>query len=139
LTLGDVPSVSVDPQQVCTALVEVLDNAIHATDPKTGQIDVHAAHDPYGGRVVVTIADNGCGMDEEPSNVPSTRSSATSPPDVGADWGWRRRCGGSRPAVVRSAWRAGPDREHVPSSCLPRPKPEQQANATQTEQRKTAH
>ena len=65
LTLGDVPPVRVDARQVCTALVEVLDNAIHATDAKTGQIDVHAAHDPYGGRVVVTVSDNGCGMDED--------------------------------------------------------------------------
>jgi signal transduction histidine kinase len=42
----------------------VIENAIHATDPQTGQIEIHAAYDPYSTRVVVTVADNGCGMDE---------------------------------------------------------------------------
>lgn len=46
------------------ALSEVLINAIHATDPKTGRIAVQAGHDPWSGRVVINIKDNGCGMDE---------------------------------------------------------------------------
>ena len=54
----------VDERQVCAALIEVLDNAIHATDPVAGRIEMHAAFDPYSGRVVVTVSDNGCGMDE---------------------------------------------------------------------------
>jgi signal transduction histidine kinase len=54
----------VDEQQVCAALIEVVDNAIHATDPATGHIEIHAAFDPYSSRVVVTVSDNGCGMDE---------------------------------------------------------------------------
>ena len=62
--MTDVPPVLVDPRQVSAALVEVIDNAIHATDPATGQIEVHAAFDPYSSRVVVTVSDNGCGMDE---------------------------------------------------------------------------
>src|SRR5690606_12468514 len=37
---------------------------IHATDPTDGQIEIHAAFDPYSARVAVTITDNGCGMDE---------------------------------------------------------------------------
>jgi signal transduction histidine kinase len=45
-------------------LTEVIENAIHATDPQTGQLEIHAAYDPYSARVVVTVADNGCGMDE---------------------------------------------------------------------------
>ncbi len=64
LTVGDVPMVVADPQQLCGALIEVVDNAIHATDPAAGHIDVHAAFDPFSGRVVVTVTDNGCGMDE---------------------------------------------------------------------------
>jgi signal transduction histidine kinase len=64
VTCGDVPLIVVDPRQVTAALTEVIENAIHATDPQTGQIEVHAAYDPYSTRVVVTVADNGCGMDE---------------------------------------------------------------------------
>jgi len=64
VTMTDVPPVLVDPQQVSGALTEVVDNAIHATDPATGHIELHAAFDPYSSRVVVTVSDNGCGMDE---------------------------------------------------------------------------
>lgn len=64
VTCGDVPLIVVDPRQVTAALTEVIENAIHATDPQTGQLEIHAAYDPYSTRVVVTVADNGCGMDE---------------------------------------------------------------------------
>ena len=64
MTLGDVPPVIVDKEQVMAALLELIDNAIHATDPTKGHIAVHAAYDPYSRKVVVTISDNGCGMDE---------------------------------------------------------------------------
>jgi signal transduction histidine kinase len=64
VTMADVPPVIVDEQQVCAALIEVVDNAIHATDPAAGHIEIHAAFDPYSSRVVVTVSDNGCGMDE---------------------------------------------------------------------------
>ena len=64
VTMADVPPVIVDERQVCAALVEVVDNAIHATDPASGQIEIHAAFDHYSSRVVVTVSDNGCGMDE---------------------------------------------------------------------------
>ena len=64
VTCGDVPLIVVDPRQVTAALTEVIENAIHATDPQTGQLEIHAAYDPYSMRVVVTVADNGCGMDE---------------------------------------------------------------------------
>jgi len=64
VTMADVPPVVVDPQQVSAALTEVIDNAIHATDPASGHIELHAAFDPYSSRVVVMVSDNGCGMDE---------------------------------------------------------------------------
>ncbi len=64
ITMGDVPPVVVDAEQVGMALAAIIENAIHATDVKTGQISVHAAYDQYSQRVVLTIADNGCGMDE---------------------------------------------------------------------------
>jgi putative nucleotidyltransferase with HDIG domain len=60
----DVPRVMVDGGQVAGALAEVIDNALQATDPKAGRLSVQAAYDPYSARVVVTVTDNGCGMDE---------------------------------------------------------------------------
>ena len=64
-TAGDVPAVMVDPRQVAGALQEVVDNALQATDPAKGHVSVHAAFDPYSSRVVLTVSDDGCGMDEE--------------------------------------------------------------------------
>jgi signal transduction histidine kinase len=63
-TIQEVPLVRVDVEQVTAALVEVIDNAIQATDAKEGQLMIQAAFDPYSNRVVMTLADNGCGMDE---------------------------------------------------------------------------
>lgn len=61
----DVPLVRVDPGQTAAAIAEVLDNALQATDQgKGGRVSVSAAHDPFGGHVVVTVSDNGTGMDE---------------------------------------------------------------------------
>lgn len=65
LTMGDVPSVMVDPIQVAAALTEVIDNAVLATDPTEGQVTIHAAYDPYSSRVAITVSDNGCGMDDQ--------------------------------------------------------------------------
>ncbi|HEY2585937.1 MAG TPA: ATP-binding protein [Tepidisphaeraceae bacterium] len=62
--MGDVPPVQVDAGQVASAIEEVVENALHATDPKTGIVELHAAYDPYSARVVVTVSDNGAGMDE---------------------------------------------------------------------------
>ncbi len=53
----------VDAQQVESALVEVVHNAVQATDERTGQITIHAAYDSFSSRVVVNISDNGIGMD----------------------------------------------------------------------------
>lgn len=64
VTIGDVPAVVVDKDQVMSALVELFDNAFNATDPVKGHIVVNAAFDPFSRKVAVTITDNGCGMDE---------------------------------------------------------------------------
>ena len=63
--MGELPEVLVDPQQIKQALIEIIDNAFQATDEKHGHISVHAAYDAYSSRVVVSVSDNGCGMDEE--------------------------------------------------------------------------
>jgi signal transduction histidine kinase/HD-like signal output (HDOD) protein len=65
LTMSAVPAVVIDPQQVQAALVQVLHNALQATDETNGQITIHAAYDAFSGRVVVSVTDNGRGMDEE--------------------------------------------------------------------------
>jgi signal transduction histidine kinase len=57
--------VKVDAQQVQAAIVEVLHNAMQATDERNGQIIIHAAYDSFSSRVVVSISDNGIGMDSD--------------------------------------------------------------------------
>ncbi len=64
VTIGDVPNVIVDRDQVMAAMMELFDNAFHATDDK-GHITVNAAFDPFSRKVAVTISDNGCGMDDK--------------------------------------------------------------------------
>ncbi|MGA3067171.1 MAG: HDOD domain-containing protein [Tepidisphaeraceae bacterium] len=64
VTMGDTPAVVVDPLQVGAALTEVIDNAILATDAKSGHVEINTAFDPYSSRVAITVTDNGCGMDE---------------------------------------------------------------------------
>jgi signal transduction histidine kinase len=64
LTVSDVPPVLVDPEQLTAALAEVLANALQATDPARGGITVHAACDSNSQRVVLTVSDEGAGMDE---------------------------------------------------------------------------
>jgi signal transduction histidine kinase len=84
VTVGEIPTVAVDEKQVSAALCEVIDNALHATGPAKGDaakgdaakgdvtgarqagghVSVHAGFDPYSGRVVLTVSDDGCGMDE---------------------------------------------------------------------------
>ena len=64
VTVGEIPAVMIDPQQVRSAITEILDNALQATDDRAGSIDIHAAHDTHSDKVVVTVTDNGTGMDD---------------------------------------------------------------------------
>lgn len=64
VTLSEQPRVLADLAQVSSALSEVIVNAAQATQARTGSIEVSAAFDRWGGQVVLSIADNGCGMDE---------------------------------------------------------------------------
>lgn len=64
LTAGDLPPVCVDPAQVGAAISEVIGNAIQATD-EHGQIEIHSGYDSYSQQVVISVTDNGRGMDEE--------------------------------------------------------------------------
>jgi signal transduction histidine kinase len=65
VTISDVPPVIVDMKQVTAALTEVISNAIQATDETRGHVTIHTAYDSYSGRVVMSVNDNGCGMDDE--------------------------------------------------------------------------
>ncbi|HEX8913209.1 MAG TPA: HDOD domain-containing protein [Humisphaera sp.] len=60
----EIPRVAADEEQVTAAIAEVIANAVQATDPATGRVDVEAGHDAWSDRVVVTVTDNGTGMDE---------------------------------------------------------------------------
>jgi signal transduction histidine kinase len=75
MTLTDVPPVMVDQEQVAAALGELIGNAMQATEPAAsdtakgqtgkGQVEIHAGYDATSGHVVLSISDNGCGMDEQ--------------------------------------------------------------------------
>jgi putative nucleotidyltransferase with HDIG domain len=60
----DVPNVMVDSLQVTGAVQEIIENAIQATDPQDGRIAVKLDFDTYSLQVVITVEDNGVGMDE---------------------------------------------------------------------------
>jgi signal transduction histidine kinase/HD-like signal output (HDOD) protein len=64
VTLSMLPNIHADIEQITAAIREVLVNAIQATQPDVGSIEIHAAHDRVGGHVVLNITDNGAGMDE---------------------------------------------------------------------------
>ena len=65
VTIADVPTVMVDPKQLTAALTEVISNAIQATDENRGHVTIHAAFETSSNKVVISINDNGCGMDDE--------------------------------------------------------------------------
>jgi len=64
VTVEDVPPVLVDAGQITAALNEVISNALQAVAAVKGRITISAAYDAHGGRVVLSVTDNGCGMDE---------------------------------------------------------------------------
>jgi signal transduction histidine kinase len=62
-SLPEVPAVHVDGHQVARALAALVENGLQATPETTGRIEVHAAPDVTGEQVMITILDNGTGMD----------------------------------------------------------------------------
>jgi two-component system nitrogen regulation sensor histidine kinase NtrY len=57
----DVPHVRVDPEQMRRVVINLVDNAIEATD-RRGTIVLETAHDAPNGVVRVTVADDGAGI-----------------------------------------------------------------------------
>jgi putative nucleotidyltransferase with HDIG domain len=71
ISVADVPQVLVDPALSADAVAEIVDNAWQATagsagasQAPVGHVTLAAAHEVLGGHVVLTITDDGCGMDE---------------------------------------------------------------------------
>jgi len=63
-TLTDVPPIRVDESQVSAAVSELIGNALQAIEPGKGLVEIHAGYDAGSSQVVLSITDNGCGMDE---------------------------------------------------------------------------
>lgn len=65
LNLPETPMIEVDRVQIGRALAAVIENALQAVPPENGVIEIHAACDLPGEYLVLTVTDNGCGMDEQ--------------------------------------------------------------------------
>ena len=61
---GDIPTMSLDRQQIKQALINLIDNAIAAIR-ETGGITITVTHDPILKRVRMEVADNGAGITNE--------------------------------------------------------------------------
>jgi two-component system, NtrC family, nitrogen regulation sensor histidine kinase NtrY len=61
---SELPQVRVDPEQMRRVIVNLVDNAIEATD-RRGTIAIETAHDPSNSLVRVTVADDGPGIPPE--------------------------------------------------------------------------
>lgn len=64
LVSEDLPAVQIDVPQWARALAAVLENAVQAT-ADDGTVTIRADRDLAGGAVVLTVYDDGCGMDAE--------------------------------------------------------------------------
>lgn len=63
--IGDIKNIFVDSAQVASAIANVISNSIESYADSFGPVKISASADPSGGFVKLTIADFGCGMDEQ--------------------------------------------------------------------------
>lgn len=61
----DMPPIPVDPTAMLQVLLNVLNNAIEASPSKTGVVSIDVSIDGAYEHVVITIVDNGCGIDPQ--------------------------------------------------------------------------
>jgi len=61
----DIPVFKGNPQQIEQVVINLIQNALHALPDKTHGVQVHSAFDPKSNRVVVTVADEGVGMNRK--------------------------------------------------------------------------
>ncbi len=59
------PAIAIDADGIQQVILNLILNAMHAIDSKTGVITVKTIHIPDSGHLMVTITDNGKGIDEE--------------------------------------------------------------------------
>jgi len=62
---ADMPAIPADPGGIHQAVMNLLTNALDAVEPEAGVITLSCRHDRKAERCVITIADNGSGIDEE--------------------------------------------------------------------------
>jgi putative nucleotidyltransferase with HDIG domain len=63
--IGDIKNIFADSAQVASAIANVICNSIESYADSFGPVKITASADPSGGFVKLTIADFGCGMDEQ--------------------------------------------------------------------------
>ncbi len=63
---GDhLPTFSFDREQIKRVLINLLENAVSAVSPDTGQITIETCYDPTMKMVTLCVSDNGCGIPAE--------------------------------------------------------------------------
>jgi two-component system nitrogen regulation sensor histidine kinase NtrY len=61
---SEVPAVRLDPDQMRRVIINLVDNAIEATD-RRGTVVIETSHDPAAGVVRIVVADDGAGVPPE--------------------------------------------------------------------------
>ena len=60
---SDLPDISADKIQIVSALVELISNAAQSYDGEDGEIVISTSFDELEEKVIISISDQGCGMD----------------------------------------------------------------------------
>ncbi len=59
---SNMPKINMDPEQIRSVMVNLLDNAIAAVDPADGKIEIVSSYDEKHSKIRVDVADNGRGI-----------------------------------------------------------------------------
>ncbi len=86
----DLPDILTDQNQIVSALVELIANAAQSYNEKEGKILIQSSFDELDEKVIISITDNGCGMDKD------TLEKATTPFFSGKKAGRQRGLGLSK-------------------------------------------
>lgn len=61
----DMPPVPADPAGIHQAVMNLINNALDAVEPEKGILTLECDYDPKGHWALITITDNGCGIDQD--------------------------------------------------------------------------
>ena len=61
----ELPEVFVDPEQICWALSELINNAVHSYGGKAGAVEITGTYCELDSEVILEVIDQGCGMNDE--------------------------------------------------------------------------